>query len=359
MARKITLQDIGRRLGLSSTTISLALRDHPRISKSTKEKVHKLITELKYEPDQVARALVLGRSNLVGVIVPNSSDPYYSEVFLGIEDGARAANHHVLLANGSYDLDGYAQRVKEMMSLRVGGILIAPPFYTERPQLPGFLHDLYERTFPVVLINRRLKPAIFHQVSADYTAGVKMVVDTLASLGHHRVAYISGDPPLLPIQQRHADFRRQAARHGFDEDARLLAAGPLTPAGGYDACRRIWTSDNRKPTAVVTFSDSVAMGALRYLLDEKVQVPGDVSLISFDGIAFSEFTHPSISTVATPMYEIGRRAFGLLQAAAAGGFSEPQNLILPVKLLPRESVGVARKGAGSQRLIDQFLRLTK
>lgn len=341
--RKITLQDIGKRLGLSSTTISLALRDHPRISTATKEKINKLIAELKYEPDQVARALVVGRSNLIGVIVPNSSDPYYAEVFMGIEDGVRSANRHALLANGSYDLDGYAQRVKEMMGLRVGGILIAPPFYRERSGLPRFLEDLRERGFPVVLINRRLKPPLFHQVSADYTAGVKMVVETLASLGHHRVAYVSGEPALLPIRQRYADFRKQAARHGFDEDARLLVTGPLTPAGGYDACRRLWSGVDRKPTAIVTFSDSVAIGALRFLLDERVQVPADVSLISFDGVAMSEFTHPSISTVATPMYEIGKRAFELLQGAANGSFSEPQSVVLPVKLLPRESVGVARK----------------
>lgn len=343
MTRKITLQDIGRRLGLSSTTISLALRDHPRISKATKERIQKLIKELKYEPDQVARALVVGRSNLIGVIVPNSSDPYYSEVFMGIEDGVRGANYHVLLANGSYDLEGYAQRVKEMMGQRVGGILIAPPFYRERPELPGFLKDLHERGFPVVLINRRLKPAIFHQVSADYTAGVRMAVETLASLGHHRVAYVSGEPALLPIRQRLADFRRQAAHHGFDNDASLLVTGPLTPAGGYDACRRLWATVERKPTAVVTFSDSVAMGALRFLLDEKVQVPAEVSLISFDGIAASEYMHPSITTVATPMYEIGKRAFQLLLDAAENKFQEPQNVVLPVKLIPRESVGVARK----------------
>src|SRR5437660_7724017 len=117
-----------------------------------------------------------------------------------------------------------------------------------------------------------------------------MVVETLASLGHRRVAYISGEPALLPIRQRYADFRRHAARHGFDKDPQLLVTAPLNSAGGYDACRRLWATLDRKPTAVVTFSDTVAMGALRFLLDEKLQVPADVSLISFDGIAASEFT---------------------------------------------------------------------
>ena len=183
MPGKITLRDIGRKLNLSSTTISLALRDHPRISAGTKERIRKLIAEWKYEPDQVARALVMGRSNLIGVIVPNSSDPYYAEVFKGIEDAVRSANCYALLCNGSYDLDGYAARVKEMMSLRVGGILIAPPFKQERLAPQPFWEDLHHQNTPVVLINRRLNPAVFHQVSADYESGVRMVVDTFFVTG--------------------------------------------------------------------------------------------------------------------------------------------------------------------------------
>ena len=343
MAGKVTLQDIGRRLGLSNTTISLALRDHPRISSATKARVKALIEELKYEPDQTARALVMGRASLIGVVVPNSSDPYYAEVFRGIEDAVRVANYHVLLANGSYDLDAYAQRVAEMKSLRVGGVLIAPPVYHDKAQLPPFLQDLRERKFPVVLINRRLKPALFHQVSADYTAGVKQVIETLASLGHRRVAYISGEPALLPIRQRFADFERYAARHQFDSEPSLVVSSELTSPGGYAACRRLWSALERKPTAIVTFSDSVAIGALRFLLDNKVQVPADVSLVSFDGIPAGEFTHPSIATVGTPMYEIGKKAFELLMDLIANEQYEPQDVVLPVKLLPRESIGVAPK----------------
>lgn len=343
MAGKVTLQDIGRRLGLSNTTVSLALRDHPRISIATKERVKALIKELKYEPDQMARALVMGRASLIGVVVPNSSDAYYAEVFRGIEDAVRSANYHVLLANGSYDLDAYAQRVAEMKSLRVGGVLIAPPFYQEKPQLPPFLADLRERKFPVVLINRRLKPALFHQVSADYAVGVKQVIETLASLGHRRVAYISGEPALLPIRQRFSDFERYAARCQFDNDPKLVVSSELTSPGGYAACRQLWSALERKPTAIVTFSDSVAIGALRFLLDTRVQVPADVSLVSFDGLPGAEFTHPSISTVATPMYEIGKRAFELLMELIENEHSQPQDVVLPVKLMPRESMGVAPK----------------
>lgn len=355
MTGKITLRDIGRKLNLSSTTISLALRDHPRISTATKQRIRELITEWKYEPDQVARALVMGRSNLIGVIVPNSSDPYYAEVFKGIEDAVRSANCYALLCNGSYDLDGYATRVKEMMGLRVAGILIAPPFKQERLTPHRFWEDLRNQNTAVVLINRRLNPPVFHQVSADYETGVRMVVKTLSSLGHKRVAYISGEPALLPIQQRLSAFRRWARKHGFDQDPWLVAQSILTLRGGYDACERLWSNLSAKPTAIVTFSDTIAVGVLRFLQNKAVHVPDDISLISFDGIAFSEFTNPSISTVVTPMYEIGQKAFSLLLGTLNGEIKDPQSIVLPVELKVRESIGRMREGQEQRTAIPRSI----
>ena len=349
MTRKITLQDIGKRLGLSATTISLALRDHPRISEGTKQKVRELIRELKYEPDQVARALVMGRSNLIGVIVPNSSDIYYAKVFTGIEDAARAANCHVLLSNGSYDLEGYARRVQELMGLRIGGIIAAPPFTSEKPRLPRFWHELMESRFAFVVVNRQLNPPIFHQVTADYLSGVRMVVEALASMGHRRVAYISGTPAVLPIRQRLAWFRRFARRKGFELAPELFETATLDHAGGYQAARRLWTSARKRPTAIVAFSDSVAVGALRFLQEQRVAVPGEVSVAAFDGTAVAEFTAPSLSTVSTPMYEVGKQAFELLLGAMDEKFTLPQNLNLPVTLLLRESVGPNRSEGKANR----------
>jgi DNA-binding LacI/PurR family transcriptional regulator len=336
---KITLQDIARKLGLSTTTISLAFRDHPRISEATKVRVRKLIAELNYEPDRVARALVMGKSSLIGVIVPNSSDPYYSEVFKGIEDATRAQGYHVLLSNGSYDMNAYAQRVNEMKSLRVDGIIAAPPFTQEKPKLEGFWHELRQSGFPFVLVNRHLNPAIFHQVSADYSSGVRMIVEMLAAMGHRRVGYISGEPAVLPIRQRLAAFRRFARKHHFEAYPELFETGALTLNGGYDACKRLWNADRRKPTAIVTFSDTVGVGALQFLNDQGLQIPGQVSVASFDGTLWSEFIRPKLTTVATPMYEVGTNAFDLISGAIDGKYVSPQNLLLPVKLVVRESTG--------------------
>jgi LacI family transcriptional regulator len=340
--KKVTIRDIATQLGLSAMTVSLALRDSARISAATKERVRAAMRELKYEPNQVARALATGASNLVGVIVPNSSDPYYAEVIRAVEDAASGAGYHVLLGNGSYRVEQYAARARAMLALNVRGLITAPPFTSERPKLPPFWQELKESSFRVVLINRQLKPPVFDQVAADYVDGVRMVVEALAERGHRRVAYISGHPAMLPIRQRLAAFKRCARRQGFECDAALLETSDLTFAGGCEAARRLWAANSRKPTAVVAFSDVVAVGVLRFLDEAGVGVPGEVSVVGFDGTPVGEFTHKSLSTVSTPMYEIGRRAFALLHEAMEDGDAAPQSVILPVELKLRESVGEVR-----------------
>ena len=229
----MTLRDIGRQLGLSAMTVSLVLRDSPRISDATKKRVRAAIRGTNFEPNQLARALATGRSNLIGVIVPNSSDLYYAEVIRAIEDAASAVRYHVLLCNGSYRMETYTSRVRDMRRLHMKGIIAAPPFTSERPRLPQFWRDLIHSDFEVVLINRQLAPPVFHQVAADYMGGVEMLVAALAERGHRRVAYVSGHPAILPFRQRLDDL--QALR----PDARFRRGGVAVRGRRIDVCRRV------------------------------------------------------------------------------------------------------------------------
>jgi LacI family transcriptional regulator len=226
-----------------------------------------------------------------------------------------------------------------MTSLRVDAIIAAPPFTIEKPKLDGLWRALQESRFPLILVNRHLNPPLFHQVSADYGAGVRMTVEMLASIGHRRVAYISGEPAVLPIRQRLAAFRRCARKHGLVDEPELVQTGALTLNGGYEACSRLWMLNRKRPTAIVTFSDTVGVGALRFLREQNLDIPGQVSLASFDGTVMSEFTQPKLTTVSTPMYDVGNQAFELVSGAIGRKYHSPQNLLLPVKLLIRQSVG--------------------
>ncbi len=169
-----------------------------------------------------------------------------------------------------------------------------------------------------------------------------MVVEALAERGHQRVAYVSGRPAMLPIRQRLTAFKRFAKQRGFAQDEALIEHCNLTFAGGYEAGQRLWAANGKKPSAVVAFSDVVAVGLLRFFDEVGARVPQDVSVVSFDGTAVGEFTHTSLTTVATPMYEIGKHAYELLIGAMNGEFNEVQSLILPVELRLRESIGDAQ-----------------
>ena len=341
MRRKVTLQDIANKLRMSRTTISLALRNHPRISQATKERIHHLARKIGYEPDRVARSLATGRSNLIGVVIPDSSNHYYAEVLRGIEEAARAAEYHAILANGSYSLEEEANRIRELLSLRVAGIIAAPAFKSERPRLDPFWRRLSDERVPLVLLNRQLIPPIFHQVSDDNEAGVRMAVAALASLGHRRVAYITAKPETVPARQRLVAFRRLARENDFDDNPRLFECSEFGSRGGYDACRRLWSSLKRKPTAIMTLSDTEALGALRHLLEQNVRVPQEVSIMGFGGFDLSLYSAVSLSTVSTPRREAGKQAVKLLIDVINRRPSLPQNIVLPVHLVLRESVGSA------------------
>lgn len=334
----VTLQHLGDKLGLSRTTISLALRNHPRISAATRKKVSATARKLGYEPDQVARALVTGRSNLIGVVVPNTADHVYAEVFCGIEKAAQGSGYHVLLSNGSFDTGHTAARIKEMMRLKIAGIITAPPFATDSAPLAPFWKEIKRSGFPLVMLNRELKPPQFHQVTIDNKGGIRLAMEYLASQGHRRVAYITGTVDIIPICQRYEAFREFCPQYNFDKDPQLIEYCDLSAQGGYDGCARLWARLKNKPTAIMVFSDAPSLGVMRFLSAKRIRIPADVSVLGFDGTDSSEFSQVSLSTVATPLFEMGKQAFQLLQEEMDHPQTKPRSIVLPVQLIVRESV---------------------
>ena len=345
----VTLQHIADKLGLSRTTISLALRNHPRISEVTRKKVSDCAKRLGYEPDQIARTLATGRSSLIGVVVPNTADHVYAEVFRGIEDAAQTAGYHVLLSNGSYDADQTASRIREMMRLKIAGVIAAPPFMMTSAPLPSFWKDIKRSAFPFVLLNRELNPPQFHQVTIDNKGGIRLAMEALSSLGHRRVAYITGAVDITPIRQRYEAFKELSSQYGFDIDPQLIERCELSAQGGFEGCAKLWARVKKKPTAIMVFSDTPSLGVMRFLGENQCRIPQDVSVLGFDGTDSSEFSHISLSTVATPMFEMGKQAFRLLDEEMERHQPKPKSIVLPVQLIIRESVTQAPGSNSSSR----------
>jgi LacI family transcriptional regulator len=236
-----------------------------------------------------------------------------------------------------------------MMRLRIAGIIAAPPFQSESGPLGPLWKEIKRSEFPVVLLNRELNPPVFDQVTIDNKGGIRLAMEALASLGHKRVAYITGSVDVIPIQQRFNAFCEFRSKYGFDTDPDLVGRCELSAKGGYDSCARLWTHLKKKPTAIMVFSDAPSLGVIRYLHERRVAVPEDVSVLGFDGTDSSEFSQVSLSTVVTPMYEMGKQALLLLQDTMKRPQLQPRSVLLPVQIVLRESVSRAMVSGSNAR----------
>lgn len=344
--RKVNLADVAEKLGVSRTTVSLVVSGHPRISKATAERVWACIEELGYRPDMVARSLATGRSSLIGVIVPDSSNPFFAEIFRGAEEVARENGLHLLLNNGSYRLSVEEDRIRDLLGLRVGGLLACPAFVKDEDSRSGIWAELRRREFPVVLLNRRVEPPVFHQVGVDNAGGIRKALDHLYALGHRRIGIIHPSHDILPVRQRMKEVRSNFTRLGLRWEAAWVAEGPVTLAGGHEAARRIWDGPGTKPTALFSLTDTMGLGALKYSISSGRRVPADVSIVAMDGTPYSEYGLVPITSVETPLFEMGRTAIELLRSIINGSVGgELRSVVMPMTLKERSSSGpVAESG---------------
>lgn len=338
--RKMTLGDVATKLGVSRTTVSLVISKHPRISKATSKKVWKCIKELGYQPDLVARSLATGRSNLIGLIVPDSSNPFFAEIFRGAEDAARQYGWHLMLNNGSFDLKVEEDRIRDLLGLKIGGLLACPAFVSSEDSRQGIWEELRQQGLPVVLLNRQVFPQIFHQIAVDNTDGIRQAIAYLVGLGHRRIGVIKPDTEILPVHQRMDEVRRQMAGFQLELPQEWIAGGPVSLAGGHDAARILWQATGKKPTAVFALTDTMALGALRYFTESGLKVPEQVSLLGMDGTPYAQYSLIPISSVETSLFDLGRMSVEMLHKVIEQDDS-PQlySTIMPMRLIERASSG--------------------
>lgn len=336
----MTLGDVAMELGISRTTVSLVISNNPRISKATSKKVWKCIRAMGYQPDLVARSLATGKSNMIGVMVPDSSNPFFAEIFRGAENAARRYGWHLMLNNGSFDLKLEEDRIRDLLGLKIGGLVACPAFVDNEDSRKGIWKELRQQGPPVVLLNRQVFPQVFHQVSLDNADGIRQVISYLARLGHRRIGVIAPDAVILPVRQRMDEVTGQLANFGLSLPSDLIARGPVSPGGGYEAARALWKAVRRKPTAVFALTDTMALGALRFFVESGVKVPGQVSLLGMDGTPYARHSLVPISSVEAPLVDLGRMAVEILhQVIEQGDPPQVYNTLLPMRLVERASSG--------------------
>jgi LacI family transcriptional regulator len=335
---KLTLEDIGRMAGVSRSTVSRVVNNQS-VSDDVRERVEEVIRRTGFSPNVAARSLASHRTGILGVVIPAQvhtlfEDPYFGQLIRGMSRAANRAGRTLSLFLFETD-EEEAQVYSRLASTGlVDGVILT----ASRAGDP-LLASLAEGDLPFVMIGRPDRAGGISYVNCDNVGGARDAAVHLCQLGYRRIGYIGAPIDTTAGADRLTGFLEGLAVCGNRIDSLLRADGDFTRQGGYRAMRQLIPD---RPDAVFVASDTMALGALRALREEGLDVPGDVAVVGFDGLAPSEGTVPPLTTVRQPVIESGERAVTMLLDRLEG--REPAIEILDTELVVRESCGAKSPG---------------
>lgn len=323
----VTIADVAAAAGVSRATVSRVMNGRSTVDPAISARVQEAVIELNYQPSNVARSLSLGRTTTVALVVPDLGNPVFQQVLRGVMAAAADDGYRVLVADAAEDPTQEAAIAREAR-MRCDALILVSPRMPDAA-LTALLPDVE----PVVLVNRAVPGSAAPSLVVDYADAMVQVIDHLASLGHRRVAYLSGPGASYSDAQRRIGLAEARERHGLDV---AEVSGGSDIAAGHAAAHAVLAS---RATAVVAFNDLVSFGLLAALNEAGVAVPGDISVASFDDIDLARYATPGLTTVAVPQADLGRHAWRELHAVIDDSTHPATSTRFGARLQVRASTG--------------------
>jgi DNA-binding LacI/PurR family transcriptional regulator len=303
----VTIKDIAKRVGVSHTTVSRAMRGNSLISDETSERIRHAAREMGYQPSAAARSLKTNRSQVLGVILSSLDDPFFSEILQGIEDSAQESNFSLFIAASQHDPIREQKIVQTMMEHRVDGVILcSTSFGVEQGR------QLLDYGFPTVVVNNQSAENFRYSIYHDDVDGSRQVTRHLIELGHRRIAYLGNSISGRTTLDRLSGFQQEMEAAGLSIPAEYIHE---IPGGGSEhgvSGGDYFFSLPLLPSAIVCFNDLMATGVLKSIHQKGLNVPADISVTGFDNIHFSAYTDPPLTTFDQPKRFIGMEAARLL-----------------------------------------------
>ncbi|MCM3748750.1 LacI family transcriptional regulator [Paenibacillus pasadenensis] len=332
----ITIIDVAKKAGVSPSTVSRVISGSTRISAATSQKVKAVMEELGYHPNLMAKNLVSRTTMTIGLLLPRNADEafldiFFSEVTRGILSKATRAGYDLLLKTGKSEqeeLDAVNRLVK---GRRVDGIILLQSRLDD-----NVIRFLQKEKFPFVLIGRDPELPDILTVDNDNVQSAYDVTKHLLDRGHSRIGYASGPLELVVSADRHEGYRQALSEAGIEPPPGWFVNAELLRADSTAAVRELMESPGR-PTALVVMDDLLAFGILNSLSELGYSVPGDMAVFGFNDNPMSPLSSPPVSSVDIGVYDLGLEAAGLLLRSIKGEPIEQRRVIVPHRLIPRES----------------------
>lgn len=331
--KRVTLKTIASRAGVSTVTVSRALNSRYDVSEETRRKILAIAKELGYTPNHLAKSLKSGRTKTVGVIVSDISNPFFGTAIRGMVEALRKKKCHILLCDSSEDPSLEEESFQVLLERRVDGIIVTT---SSEENLRKFLPIFAQENIPCVLLARRIKGISISFVTVDDVFGSFAAVEHLIRKGHKRILYMAGPFDLTTSKDRLQGYTEALKKYGIERDDNLIHFTKAKMEDGYAVVKEALRK-GFEFTAIATFNDYLAFGALRALLEEDLKVPDDVSIVGYDDVEFAAISWVPLTTVRIPKYELGVEAAKILLSHIRKEVEEIQEVVLKPELIVRNS----------------------
>jgi LacI family transcriptional regulator len=333
MNKTVTIHDIAREAGVSSSTVSRVLSGNVPVAPHKRDLVLAVVKKLNYHPNVIAQGLARGRTAAIGVVTQSVSSPFYGEILRGIEKGLAGSDYHPVFTSGNWRTEEELAALDLLSGRRVDGLIV----------LPGVIPDDHLRRvaeeLPLLVVGRTIAGLERQCLRVDDAQAAQEATSYLIELGHQRIAHIAGPVTHQDAVDRRAGYRRAMEQAGLPFDKQLIVAGDYTEQSGLLALQSLF-SRGALFTAIFVANDQMAYGARLGLYRRGIRVPEDVSIVGFDDLLSSAYTTPPLTTVRQPTFDMGRAAAqAVLQLLAEHSVDLP---IFTTSLVIRESAALRR-----------------
>ena len=329
--KMITMNDVAEAAGVSRQTVSRVINNKGEISPATRQHVMDVIQKLGYRPNRAARGLVMQRTNTVGLIIPDITNPFFSEVARGVQDLARTKDYNVFMGSTDEEPKETVRTLQSLAAQAVDGIIIfSHPLSNE--DLESFVNSFR----PIVTINLPFKHSSVSMITVDNYQGAKLAVNHLVEQGHTAIAMLTGNSASFQKIRRVNGYHDALAAHSLPVNQDWIIPCIPDMVNGHKAARQL-LANNPEITAIFAYNDLLALGALRACHELGRRVPQNCAVIGFDDVQLASMVTPSLTTIHYDKYDVGQKAMSRLFEMIENPEGDFPPIKINVDLIVRES----------------------
>ena len=333
----MSIKKIAKVAGVSTATVSRVLNGSDKVREKTAKKVLKVVKELNYRLDHVARRMKVKQTDslVIGLIITDIGNPFFSNVAKGVEDVAYKNKHILMICNTNESPEKEKFFLNSLLSEKVSGVIIVPTVGNGNDH---FFEKLVTEGFPMVTVDRRIKNLNVDSVSINNELGGYLATMQLIRNGHKRIGIVCGISGLSNTEERLDGYKKALHEAGIPISDELITYGDYIESGGRESMRKLLSIKN-PPTAVFSTNNLMTLGCIKELYKRKISIPGEMALVGFDDSTWAEALIPPLTTVKQPGYELGVNAAELLIKRLNNRDASKMNILLNPELVVRDSCG--------------------